>query len=109
MARAAHEHAAPQNVALKAGSDLFDDTAPKVEWLDMPPLPEPGKYGAFPYDHSPVWLTADGEQGVVAQWRTTREFDRKTLRWAHVGFWTERNTGGRRFAIEPLGYRRIVE
>ena len=113
MARAPHEHAQPQNVAFKAAAPdpLFEEPAPapKVDWLDMPEPPEPGKYGAYPYDHQYVLLTSDGVSQTEAQWRTTREIDRKLGRWVMVGFWTARNSGGRRIGFEPLGYRRIEE
>lgn len=109
MARAQHEHAQLANVALRAGDNLFDDSSTRPNWLDLPDPPESGKYGGYPYDHAYVRLTPDGSAEIVAQWRTTREFDRGTIKWTHVGFWTERNTGGRRISFEPLGYRRFEE
>jgi hypothetical protein len=108
MARAQHEPVQPPGVALRPGDNLFDEPA-KVDWADMPEPPEPGKYGAYPYDHQYIRLTPDGSAEIVAQWRTTREFTRTTLNWDPVGFWTERNSGGRRIAFEPLGFRRFEE
>jgi hypothetical protein len=109
MARAQHEHAQPANVALKAGENLFDDAPPKVEWRDMPAPPEPGRYGEAPYDHALVAVTPDGVAETIVQWRTTRAFSRETLRFEPVGFFTERNSGGRRIGFEPLGWRRYEE
>lgn len=112
MAKNQPEFRAPQGVHVQtpSGDSLFGaETAAKSTWLDLPERPTPGRYGELPYNAAPVLLTPDGERQIVAQWRTSRELDRNALRWVMVGFWTERNSGGRRIEFEPLGWREYVE
>jgi hypothetical protein len=114
------EFKTPQDVHVKLPSGgLFDEIAPiyatvtEMKWLDLPSTPPPGKYGPFPYDSAPVFLGQLLENNnivsVEAQWRTTREWDKVKMGWMPTGFWTRRNSGGRRIDFEPLGYRELVE
>ena len=95
---------------------LFGDEPPAVEpaaepvdplrdWAPFPESPAAGRYGAPPYDHAPVSLTADGLTFVVGQWQVSRRWDGSKKRWSPMGFWALRATGGRPISFEPKGWR----
>ena len=96
---------------------LFDDEdqpieaqAPVVEGKSpggWDRLPAPGSDSAFPYDGSPIVVTADGRTGVEVIWRKTRRYYPKLMKFIPVGYWAKRNGGGVKIDFEPVAYRRL--
>ena len=95
----------------RAETPAFDVVLPQAPSPDgfesFPPEPMSGRYGAPPYDHAPVQLTADGAGWAVAQWQISRRWG-GNKRWEPYGFWALRSSGGKPVPFTPIGWRRFV-
>lgn len=90
-------------------------TPSAADWLDSEQETEP-QYVAMPNEWRPMdeigelrsgelrVLTPGGLTGYVCAWRQSRAFDVASGRWAAVGFWTLRDSGGQRIGWEPVGW-----
>lgn len=74
------------------------------KWYELPE-----NEGQYPYDGQPVWLTEDSVTMLAGYWRKTRTYDAANVKWVEDSFWAQRNSGGQRLEINPIGFMKLED